>query len=165
MLIRRFENLKMKRLILFLFVLAIIGSTYASGDKRLEFSVKQARKDTSHPGAVRVKLELKNLTDSTLTFLTDGCGHQTLFTLEGDSLFIGNLPNCIWLGISFIKVLPHDTYEETIYVETERKNANFQPFRVRINLREPKKKSNLLKAYKEKKPKQFSFWADYITIK
>ena len=155
----------MKPLLLFFFVFAIIGSTFASGDGRLEFSVKQVRRDTLYPGIARVKLELKNLTDSTLTFVTDGCGHQTLFTLEGDSLFIGNLPNCIWPGISFIKVLPNDTYEETIYVETEQKNANFQPFRVRINLREPKKKSNLLKAYKEKKPKQFSLWSDYITIK
>ena len=155
----------MKLSLLFLFVFAIIGATYASGDSRLEFSVKQVRRDTSHAGIARVKLKLKNLTDSTLTFLTDGCGHQTLFTLEGDSLFIRNTVNCIWLGISFIKVLPHDTYEETIYVETERKNANFQAFRVRINLVEPKKKSNLLKAYKEKKPKQFSFWTDYIAIK
>ena len=157
-------NLKMKQpALLFLFIFAIIGSTYGSGDSRLEFSVKKTIQDTLHP--VHVTLELKNLTDDTLTFLTNSCNRPSLFSIEGGRIFESIWDDCFGNKTIFLRVLPRQSYTETISVINERSDVKFLPFRIRINLVEPKEEHNLSKAIKEKNKKEFSLWTDYIQFK
>ena len=64
----------MKPNFLVLFIFAFMGLTYASGDSRLEFSVKEVsvgKMSTNWVGwpKANVELELKNLTGDTLIFL------------------------------------------------------------------------------------------------
>ena len=161
------ENLNMKLSILFLFVFAIIGSTYASGDKRLEFSVKEASRDTLHPEVASVTLELKNLTDDTLVFLTMRCNRfSSLLSIDGSHVFLDSHRfDCDKNGPIFIKLRPHDSYRETIKVWGEKEDTIIPVFRIRIDLTEPKEKYDYIAAMHEKDPKHFSLLTDYINIK
>ena len=157
------ENLNMKLSILFLFVFAIIGSTYASGDKRLEFSVKEAGLENSNKARAHVTLELTNLTDDTLTFLTWTCHHEGLFSIDGDGVFLNSI-KCFLSNPTFLKLSPHSSYKETINAFSLKKDKKFSPFKVRINLVEPNEKSDPFMAAMETDKKEFSILSDYIKI-
>jgi hypothetical protein len=158
----------MKQVLLFFFVLVMMGSTYVSGDNRLEFIVKEARKDTVNHGQARVSLELKNLTDDTLVFLTWTCDpFFGLLSIDGQNVFLDQI-GCDQNGPTFLNLLPHSSYQETVYMRINKPDTIIPAFRVRINLIEPKEKYNIIKAYEatnETDKKQFSLLTDYIQIK
>jgi len=155
-------------ILLFFFGFAIFAQSYASGDNRLEFIVKETSKDKSNPSQAHVTLELKNLTDDTLVFLTWSCDRfLRLLSIDGQNVDLDQI-GCEQNGPSFLKLLPHGSYQETVEIRINKPDTIIPAFRVRINLIEPKEKYNIIKAYEatnETDKKQFSLLTDYIQIK
>ena len=142
------------------FILFLSGSVSASGDdKRLEFSVKE----TNYSGWMALRLELKNLTDDTLVFLTDNCDHNGLYGIDGEGATIETAA-CYLLAYEFIALAPHSTYQETKYVKISSLKKD-ESFRVRINLAEPKERHDPKIASKEKDIKKEALYSNYIQVK
>jgi hypothetical protein len=151
-------------LISFLFVLLFSKMSFASGDKRLEYSVKSTSLDKTKPGQAKVILELKNLTGDTLIFLTWSCRpFRSLLSIDEEEVSLSPI-TCSGNSPAFLKLLPHSSHLDTIEVKSNRTDL-ISPFRVKINLVEPKEKSDAGIAQKEAEKKKFSFLTDYINIK
>jgi len=121
--------------------------------------------DTVYPSQVSVSLELRNLTDDTLTFLTNSCNHPSLFSIEDDRIYVPDEGDCFNNKTIFLRLLPRQSYRGTIGFISLRSDAKFLPSKIKVNLVEPKEKYNLIKAIKEKNKKQFSLWTDYNQLK
>ena len=147
-----------------LFVFLFSKMSFSAGDKRLEYSVKGTSADKAKPGQAKVILELKNLTGDTLIFLTWSCHpFRSLLSIDEEEVSLAPIA-CSGNSPAFLKLLPHNSYMDTVEVRSNRDNMIY-PFRVKINLVEPKEKGNAGLAQKEADKKRFSFLTDIISVK
>lgn len=156
----------MKQLLIsFLFILLFSEFSFASGDKRLDFSMKSANMDNSKPSQAKVVLELKNLTSDTLTFLTWSCAPiQSLLSIDEEDVSLNGI-DCDKNVPTFLRILPHQSRVETVLVRSSRADGRVSPFKVKINLIEPQEKHNPSVAKTEANGKRFSLATELIEIK
>lgn len=154
----------MKQLLFFfLFALLFSHLSFAAGDKRMDFSAKNAGKDLSVAGQTKVVVELKNLTTDTLVFLSWSCEPvRSLLSIDEEDVTLAPTL-CYKNGPMLLRLMPHESRRDTIAVRG-RADGGVAPFKLKINLVETKEKNNLALAQKGEK-KNFSLVTDVIEIK